>query len=236
MLSPAWILSLHYQEWSNAMASDSAIADVGQTLIDVLRDRMGDLVDQNEIALASPSTIGNGNEARLTLFLYRITENAELKNARRHTIDPTSTGDPPFLRPSPLALDLYYLLTAHPATGGNDETERSGEQHLVLGRAVQVLRDNAIFRGSELRGSLAYDPETEQPEEEVRITVAPTDSPSMDDLVNIWGTFPDQPFQPSISYLVSPVRIDSERERPIGRVVEKHDEYYRDLDDRRQDN
>lgn len=216
------------------MAADSAIADVGETLIGVLRDEMGDLVDQDEIALASPSTIGNGNEARLTLFLYRITENADLKNARREAIDPTSTGDPPHLQPSPLALDLYYLLTAHPATGGSDETERSGEQHLVLGRAMQVLHDNAIFRGSELRGSLASDPEEERSEEELRITVAPTDSPALDDLVNLWGTFPDQSFQPSLSYLVSPVRIDSKREIPIGRVVEKQDRYYSNPDDRRQ--
>lgn len=217
------------------MASDSAITDVGLTLIEVLRDRMGDLVDPDEIALASPGTIGNGNEARLTLFLYRITENADLKNARRQAIDPTTAGDPPFHRPSPLALDLYYLLTAHPATGGGDETERSGQQHLVLGRAMQVLHDNAILRGSELKDSLAYDPEEGRPEEEVRITVEPTDSPAMDDLVNLWGTFPDQPFQPSLSYLVSPVRIDSKREIPIGRVVEKQDKYYRDFDDRRQD-
>lgn len=215
------------------MASDSAIADVGQTLLAALRDRMSDLVDRDEIALASPSTLGNGNEARLTLFLYRITENADLKNARRHEIEPSSPEGPPRFRPPPLALDLYYLLTAHPSTGGSDETERSSEQHLVLGRAMQVLHDNAILRGSDLRGSLTDDAEEDEPEEEVRISVTPTDPPAMDNLVSLWGTFPDQPFQPSLSYLVSPVRIDSEREIPTGRVVDKEDRYYSDLDDRR---
>lgn len=197
------------------MGTDAAIADVGETLVTMLRDRMDDLVGRDEIALAAPSTVENGTDARLTLYLYRIEETADLKNERRQSVNGTTLRDPP------LALDLYYLLTAHPSTGGTDETERSQEQHAVLGRAMQVIADNGIIRGSDLRGSLST-----EPQEEVRIAVEPTDAPSLDTMVSLWGTFPDQPFQPSVSYLVSPVRIASERERPAGRVVEKEDRYY----------
>lgn len=208
------------------MAGDSAIADVGQTLVEILRSEMT-LLDTDEVSLASPASVGDGNDARLTLYLYRVTENGDLKNARRQE----ENGE---FREPPLALDLYYLLTAHPATGGNDETDRTSEQHAILGQAMQVLHDNAILRGTELVGSLANDPDDPHDvEEEVRIAVTPTEQPSFDALVSLWGTFPDLAYQPSLSYLVSPVEIDSLRTTTVRRVVEKEEQYYDDLAEER---
>lgn len=195
------------------MAGDSAIAEVGQTLVGILSSQMT-LLDTDEVTLASPASVGDGNDARLTLYLYRITENGDLKNVRR-------TGDSDLRYGSPLVLDLHYLLTAHPSTSGNDETGRTSEQHSILGQAMRVLHDNAILRGSELVGSLA-----DIPEEEVRISVTPTEQPSFDALVSLWGTFPDQAYQPSLSYLVSPVQVESTAELPIGRVTEKEEQYF----------
>lgn len=195
------------------MAGRSAIADVGQTLVELLRTEMSDLVGRDEIALAAPSTVENGTDARLTLYLYRLTETADLKNVRPRVVDETT------VRPPPLALDLYYLLTAHPSAGGADETERSEEQHTVLGRAMQVLHENRVVRGTALAGTLA------DHDEEVRLTVEATDPPSLETMVSLWGTFPDQPFQPSVSYLVSPVRIETP-DRSVSRVVEKEDRYH----------
>lgn len=199
------------------MAADSAIADVGETLVEMLRDRMDDLVDRDEVALTSPASVGEGTDPRLTLYLYRITENVELKNAERLEVGDGKRREPP------LALDLYYLLTAHPSTGGNDDTARSREQHSVLGRAMQVMYDNAVLRGSDLSGSLAGDSD-----EEVRISMNPMDQQSMDGIVSLWNTFQEQPFQPSVSYLVSPVSIASTREDAVPRVVEKTEHYYVD--------
>lgn len=199
------------------MAADSAIADVGETLVKMLQDRMDDLVDRNEIALASPTRVGDGDRLRLTLYLYRLTENADLKNSDRIVMNERQENPP-------LALDLHYLLTAHPATGGDDNTARSGEQHTVLGRAMQVLYDNAAVRGSDLSGSLAGDGE-----EEVRISMNPMDSGSFDQVMSMWSTFQEQPYQPSISYLVSPVLIESTASSRVQRVVEKNEHYYGNL-------
>ncbi|WP_458210371.1 DUF4255 domain-containing protein [Haladaptatus sp. NG-SE-30] len=206
------------------MRTDSAIADVGLTLVELLQSQMGNLSGE-EIALASPATSGDGNDLRLTLYLYRITETADLKNARKLSVDPTNVNVAQSRNP-PLALDLYYLLTAHPTTGGTNETERTSEQHAVLGRAMQVLHDNTVLRGSELSGDLAGDPE-----QEVRITITSTDQQSLDGMMNLWSTFPDQPFQPSLSYLVSPILIESTKVDDAPRVIEKEERYYDDLGD-----
>lgn len=200
------------------MATDAAIADVGETLIETLRDRI-DFLDRDEIALASPSTVGDGEQLRLTLYLYRVTENADLKNSPRSV-----TGNQ--LEDPPLALDLHYLLTAHPATSGDDETARTIEQHSVLGRAMQVLQNEAVLRGSDLSGSLVDEGE------DVRISMNPTASESFDQLMSMWSTFQEQPYQPSVSYLISPVFIEATKARPVRRVVEKTERYF---DDRRED-
>ena len=197
------------------MAENSAIADVGESLIGLLREHLGR--PRNEVALASPESVGDGDRLRLTLYLYRVAQNADLKNARR------SVAEDDFRDP-PLALDLYYLLTAHPAGGGDDPTGRSMDQHQVLGHAMQVFHDHAVLRGSALDESLATR------DEEVRITMNPTDQGSFDQLLSMWGTFQDRPYQPSVSYLVSPVLIESTETRPAGRVLERRDRHYGSVD------
>ncbi len=188
------------------MEGHAVIEDVGRTLVALLRDRMGDdLIDQDrEIALSSPNDADPGT--RLTVYLYRVTENGQLKNAERREV-----GTDRYRRP-PLALDLYYLLTAHPSDGGGDGTERTGEQHRVLGRTMQVIHDNAIIRGSELEGSVADQPA-------LRLSINPQ---GMDEIMSIWSTFDETPFRPSVAYLVTPVFIPSTEEGDATRVVERH--------------
>lgn len=197
------------------MAENSAIANIGEALIALLREHLGR--PRNEVALASPESVDDGDRLRLTLYLYRVAQNADLKNARRSVADDD-------LRDPPLALDLYYLLTAHPAGGSDDQTGRSMDQHQVLGHAMQVLHDHAVLRGSALDESLA------NRGEEVRVTMNPTDQSSFDQLLSVWNTFRDQPYQPSVSYLVSPVLIESTETRPAGRVLERRDQYQGSVD------
>jgi hypothetical protein len=198
------------------MSGHSAIADVGGTIVEMLRDRLEALdspvVARDEVALASPADVGEGagTTPRLTLYLYRVQENEHLKNAERQAITPDTRRNPP------LALDLYYLLTAHPSGtgGGNGGVDRSAEQHVVLGRAMQVMHDNAVLDGSALRGTLA---------EEVRISPYPE---TTNDVVGIWSTFADRPYRPSVAYLVSPVLIESTATESTQRVVETRTDYY----------
>lgn len=198
------------------MAGFAAIADVGLTLVELLEDRMsgldlGDLEDR--VILGSPLEATDSDPVVLTVFLYRVGENPQMKNADRHEIGPAGgAASPGPLGEPPLTLDLYYLLTAFPSeTASGRPTDESASQHRVLGRALQVLHDNAVVRGSDLQGSLDDD-------DTVRISVYPE---SAEDVLSIWNTFTDRPYRPSVSFLVSPVEIESELAAPVPRTVDR---------------
>ena len=189
------------------MSEYTAIADVGETLIDFLRGAMGDMISPNSIVLFSPGEIEDNDDVRLSLFLFQVNENIHMKNQEMQIVDPTRLKYPP------LNLDLYYMLTSYPSSGIQDKTERTKEEHSILGRAMQVIYDNAILHGSVLRGSLAEN------NEEIHITQFPL---NLDDMTKIWTTFQDKPFRPSICYIVTPTKIESTRERETQRVVERN--------------
>ncbi|HUW68058.1 MAG TPA: DUF4255 domain-containing protein [Candidatus Nanoarchaeia archaeon] len=188
------------------IADFAVIADVGETLIELLRENMKDLINPDSIMLISPGDIEGSDTVRLSLFLYQITENAHMKNQEMMNIGSTGLKNPP------LTFDLYYMLTSHPSTGIQDKTERTKEEHSVLGKAMQVLNDNSLLKGSVLRGSLAEN------NEELRMTLTTL---NLDDMTKIWTTFQDKLFRPSLCYLVTPVKIDSSREKQVKRVVER---------------
>lgn len=189
------------------MGDHGSIADAGKTLVELLRDRMTETgpLSTNEIVLASPVDDDLANIVRLTVFLFDVEGSTPMDGARRNDgLD------------EPLRLDLKYLLTAHPGKENSDTstTARTASEHRVLGRAMQVLRDNAIIEGPDLRGSLSPDDDGGDNERlEVSLLAEPTDS-----LVNLWNTFGNEPYRPSVAFLVTPVEIESRRETPVERV------------------
>jgi hypothetical protein len=185
------------------------IRDVSRTLIDLLKNALApDLTDQ--IALASPKNAGDN---LLTLFLYKVTENPDLKNASAD-LRPQPDGRVLEQR-APLSLDTYYLLTAH---GG--ESADLFEAHRALSRAMRVFHDNGILRGSLLR---AGDPSTGLTSDSIlRVTLNPI---TMEDMTRIWSVFPDTPYEISVSYLVTPVAIESIRDENTAPVLDQiHDQ------------
>lgn len=199
----------------------SGLADAGMALVELLYTGLDEhphvTIKRDAIALGSPETAGS--EARLTVFLYRVTENSHLPDADRRTAvgdgnDVDSVDDPP------LVLDLHYLLTAHPKQSGQSTTGRSttavtGEQHELLGIAMEVLHENPILRGTELSESFSG--------RELRISL---ESPSTSELTTLWSTFDDQPFRPSVAYSVTPVHVGSAESQDVRRVVTRRIEEY----------
>lgn len=188
------------------MADFAIIASVGDTLIELLRENMKNLIAPDSIVMISPGEIEGKDSVRLSLFLYQVIENAYMKNQEMLKIDSTRLKYPP------MTLDLHYMLTSYPSPGIQDTTERTKEEHSVLGRAMQILNDNSILKGSVLRGSLTEN------NEELHMTLT---TMSLDEMTKIWTTFQDKPFRPSVCYLVTPVKIDSGHEPEIRRVVSK---------------
>jgi len=172
---------------------------------------MENLINPDSIILFSPGEIEASDSVRLSLFLFQIIENVHMKNQEMQKINVTKLKYPP------LILDLYYMLTSYPSPGIQDKTDRTKEEHSILGRAMQILYDNSIISGSTLRGNL------KENDQELHISQTPL---SLDDLTKIWNTFQDKPLRPSICYMVNTIRIESTREKDAKRVIEcKLDKY-----------
>lgn len=193
------------------MSNYTAIADVSDTLIDLLRNNLEDLISPDSVVLISPGEIEANDSIRLSLFLFQVIENIHMRNQEMQVINPAKLKYPP------LILDLFYMLTSYPSVGIQDKTERTKEEHRILGRATQILYDNSIITGSLLRGGLSG---TDQ---ELHISQTYL---NLDDMTKIWGTFQEKSFRPSVCYLVNNVRIESTREKEAKRVIERKFDRY----------
>ena len=174
------------------MSDYTVIADVGKTLIKLLEDNIKDEISEGQITLSSPEETDLG---KLSLFLYQVTENAYIKNQEMQMVNSTKLEYPP------LSLSLFYLVTPH--------TENREKDHRILGKVMQIFYDNSILRGSVLQGSLAG--------EELRLILNPL---SMEELNKIWNVM-SKSYKLSVCYEVTPVRIESMREREVKRVTER---------------
>ena len=183
------------------MASTTAIKDVGETLVNLFKSKMG-----LDIVLGSPGEIKE--ESKLSLFLFQILENIHLKNKEVQQIDSGKLKYPP------LPLDLYYMLTAH---FPQETTDKTYDAHLLLGKAMQILHDNAILTVPDLYGSL------KNSIDELHISLNPM---KLEDITNIWNTFQDKSYKPSVCYVVTPVNIESARPpEAVTRVVSEEIKY-----------
>ena len=107
----------------------------------------------------------------------------------------------------PVSFNLYYLLTAYSTA---ELKSKASDEHKILGRAIQVLYDNAILRGSELTGTL------KNSNQDVRIQIK---NMTYDEMMRIWN-FHNIPYNLSISYRVGPILIDSNRIKETKRVID----------------
>lgn len=175
------------------MGDHTVISDISTTLATLLNEETG-----REVSLDSPADLGGDATGRLSLFLYHINENKHLKNQGRQ-LDATGR-----LRPPGLPLNLYYLLTAYAQTR---ETELQ-----LIGRAMQVLSDNGVIRGSRLRGGLAGTLE------EILVYFNPL---SLDDMNKLWSLFGSTPYKLSVTYLAATALIDSMRVQPGELIIQR---------------
>jgi hypothetical protein len=182
----------------------STIRDVSATLLDLLKNDL----PNTAIALESPKNAGTN---LLTLFLYRVVESPELKNAERSVV--TLADGSLVEKRAPLTLDAYYLLTAHAKPD-------LLQAHLALSRAMRVFFDHGVLHGSVLRAQAGARGLTA--DSVLRITLNPI---TMEDMTRIWSVFPDTPYELSVTYLVTPVIIESFLEEGVAPVVDREGEF-----------
>jgi hypothetical protein len=181
------------------MSSYAVIAAVSNALRTILADAyLADPViapivgPDPAIVFTNPTETVRDSSNRLSLWLYQVTENEFLKNQ-----PPARANGPQLIPETPLALNLYYLIT--PFAGEAD--------HLLLGLTMRILYDNAIVRLHRPEDSIA---------EELRIILCRL---SLEELTRIWEAL-REPYRLSVCYQVRLVHIDSERSTEKARVLE----------------
>lgn len=136
-------------------------------------------------------------DGRVNLFLYHTQMNPAWRNMDTpRQVKPNESGFPP------LALDLYYLLTAYERADGDS----SVLAHRLLGRAMLVLHDHPLLGADEIRAAVPNNDLADQIER-VRITPQPM---SLEELSKLWMIF-QTGYRISAAYQASLVLIDSRR-------------------------
>jgi hypothetical protein len=189
------------------MSDYTVLGDIGETLKKLLEDDpWTGISPKPDFTFKSPKEIKDDGEStnnKVSLFLYQIVENHHLKNEEMLRVDNTNLQSPP------LALDLYYLVTPY----HDDKTQ----EKVILGKIMQIFAGNPILMGTLLQEGL------EDTDEEIKILL---NTISLDDLTKVWSAFQEVAYRLSVSYLVTPVRIDSTRGETSQRVVSKEAGHY----------
>jgi hypothetical protein len=153
---------------------------------------------------------------RVNLFLYRVAESPFLRNqeipGRGH---PAAYGHPP------LALTLYYLVTAYGSTGTPlDDVADETPAQMLLGSAMRVLHDLPVITDQLITqraptGRPILHESLHGEFEQVKLVLDPL---SLEDITKVWTAL-TQRFRLSAAYAVSVVQIESRRVRAFPRPV-----------------
>jgi hypothetical protein len=139
-----------------------------------------------------PSVDGN----QLNLYLYLTAPNAAMRNMGMPGRGPDGDSATP-----PVALTLYYLITAFGA--GGDEVKG----HRLLGRAMAILHARAVLERSDILAIATDAPGNDLAQQIERVRITPH-ALSTDEMSKLWMMF-QTPYRISIAYEVSVVLIDN---------------------------
>lgn len=157
-----------------------------------------------DVKLATPHSFGelkNVTTATVSLFLYRVTEHAELRNNLQQR-RPDGT-----LRRQPMVLELYYMITTWGSRGQQpaaNDAAATLEEHKLLGAVLQALYDAAEVPRAQL-----FDDPTKPPvwgdQDALQITL---DSVPIEDLYRIFDPG-ELAYQLSTTYRVRVLSLES---------------------------
>ncbi|HLY02203.1 MAG TPA: DUF4255 domain-containing protein [Candidatus Cybelea sp.] len=181
------------------MSNSLAIAAVTATLRNLLTQGIQlepNLVDTTVTTMLPDRARASSDTAnQVNLFLYQATPNAAWRNLDMPTrVRPGETGN------APLALNLYYLLTAY----GRDNDQSQPFSHELLGRAMSILHDHPVLGQDEIQAALPGNDLYTQIER-IRFTLQPL---GVEEIYRLWTGF-QTPYRTSVSYEATVVLIDS---------------------------
>lgn len=145
------------------------------------------------VSLNTPQQMTENGAQGLSLWLYWV-----LRDEQRANMPPERLGRN-HLRRTPLPVRLHYLMmpTVDMETEASPETEQ-----IILGKVLQAFHDYPRLRGTDLHGDF------EGTTVELNIRLEPL---GLEELTRVYDAL-DRSYQLSVSYEVSVVYIESERE------------------------
>lgn len=205
------------------MSEDAlAIAAVTAVLKNLLEDAVTDLSSllngKATVSALPPEQIRIRDEEnpRINIFLYQVAFNQGWRNEGLPARDREGTR----IHNSPLALDLYYLLTIYGKKDFDDE--------ILLGYAMQTLHEKPVLSRELIRKTLPSknprDPEDPDPQKEILkklsvsgladqielIKIVPHQL-NIEEVSKLWAAFQVN-YRPSTAYKISVVLIESENQ------------------------
>ena len=181
-----------------AMAKYTGIADVSRKIVELLQLQLvPELIpDGNKICLCSPD---EHRDSVLGIFLYDVRESEEIRRSGMINISADRQSYPP------IYINLYYMITAYVSS---DLKFRMLQEQQILGRVVQYLHDYPILSFEQKQG--------QQGGTDMQIQLIPMEA---EEKAKLWN-FGAQPYRLSLFYKVSPLMVESVRDREVLRVRE----------------
>jgi hypothetical protein len=186
------------------MANHLAVATVTELLCQRISAALADHELSGVVRPTRPSSQPGADTTQVTVFLYRVTPNAALRNNDL----PTRTSDGSTFRQRPqVAIDLHYLLSF-----SGDENQHFPQR--ALGATMAALQRDPTLTQSEIRSQIAAinerwlkDSNLADDLERVRFTHEPL---SLDEFSKLWSVFFQTPYALSAAYSASVVLIEAD--------------------------
>ncbi len=198
------------------MASWQVIEYTGRTLKKLIEQRVATLLPMAGInvylaTVANFDQFANTTTPIITLFLYSIVDNPQMRNAaERRNPDGTHARQP-------LPLELCYMVTAWGVrttqTPDADQTAAEDE-HRMLGLVMQALYDGAELGRADLVDDGALGP-VWTPIDNMQIVL---DSLPIEDQYRIWDSG-ESPYRLSITYRARVMALDPAEQFSDGKVA-----------------
>lgn len=181
------------------MAEYSIIADLGNEIVKLLRENLcPEPVKNPESIMLCPQS--EASDYLLGVHLYDIQEDGDYQQLNMITLDERTRRYPP------IAITLYYMFTVRSQA---HISSKSIDEQRILGRVMQVLYDNPVFKISHTGSELV--------DEEIYLT---PNLLSFEDKSKLWGNADSSASRLALYFKAAPILINSNRTAKSSRVID----------------